>query len=256
MMKKLKFNGSGFPVYNGKYILRRMYDDEIVCPFVSKTGYINPSWFSVNSVVEFIREKDNHVDPLALKVFADGIFIGYLYRASKIRTFLLAMKKKSCVRYIARIRKYDSDRDKFVLSVAFYVAFDEIEYELVGQWPLVIDRKCPFKTKMLSGKIFLLGELDYNSIDEDKLKAFDELYGDMEMGPDNLVFSIPPDVITVDRKTRIGFVSVHSCPTLSDIDLCDTFAVLNKSKDKKESYMMVSVYHTVCRPILHTIDEQ
>lgn len=160
MVGKLKYKGSILPAYKGRFVLRYTHSGEELCPFEEKTGFINFNDFSNATEITFKREKDNPVDKLAVQVLADGRFIGYLYRRSKIRPYLLDAKKKdNSVRYIARFDHLSTDPHSVTLIIAFYVPFMESEYDKLGTWPLETDRDC----RKLDGRLVRLTSIPFES---------------------------------------------------------------------------------------------
>lgn len=134
MMRSLMTVFPDFPVYAESFVQSAVFEDEEICPFVERTGYIDLSLLSSETEITFKREKDNPADDLAVMVLAGGVFIGYLYRLSRIRPYLLAGKKSGCARYIARIKSIDTEKRRIRLSIAFYVKMKVFEEERLGTW--------------------------------------------------------------------------------------------------------------------------
>lgn len=153
MMRSLTTVFTVFPVYAESFVQSAVFEDEEICPFVERTGYIDLSLLSSETEITFSREKDNPADDLAVMVLADGVFIGYLYRPSRIRPYLLAGKKGGCARYIARIASIDIHKRRIRLSIAFYVKMKVFEEERLGTWLVKrsTESDCvPVKNKLLN----------------------------------------------------------------------------------------------------------
>ena len=152
MMRSLMTVFPDFPVYAESFVQSAVFEDEEICPFVERTGYIDLSLLSSETEITFKREKDNPADDLAVMVLANGVFIGYLYRLSRIRPYLLAGKKDGCSRYIARIASIDIDKRRIRLSIAFYVKMKVAEEERLGTWLVKRSKEndcVPVKNKLL-----------------------------------------------------------------------------------------------------------
>ena len=250
MMKALKYKGGIIPYFHGKYILRRVMRPETLCTFESKTGYIDFSSFDDRTVVTFEREKDNPVDSDAVKVLADGSFIGYFYRSSSLRPYLLASSKKDGLRYLARFAEINPVTGRHTFTVAFYVRFDGDEYEKIGTWPLIRDKKRG-KGK-LNGRLFKVFDWPWQRSDE-IVEAHEVMYHDLL---DDLEGYPPlPCVIAhVDSEEEIGHLPLESCISFVDeYSYGKLIAQVEKGEGKGD--YLVSVYRlNRSGHGLHTLD--
>lgn len=145
MIEALRHCGGIFPRVRDGFILRRVMKPETLCPFEERTGVVNFRRFGYDAEVTFQDEPDNPADREAVKVLADGLFIGYFYRSSTLRQLLRGIRRTDGIRYLARI----VHTDRVVrFEVAIYVCFLPEEYDLIGTYKTISMKEvdCPVGT--------------------------------------------------------------------------------------------------------------
>ena len=117
------------------YILEEQLGPETVCPFEEKTGVIDYAVFDPDtSVVTIEAEPDNPVDPFALKVLIDNIWVGYFYRRSGVRTKILeAMNSSRKSFLLGRIASMDDYTGRLDICIGIYRKVKMKRFRSVGR---------------------------------------------------------------------------------------------------------------------------
>lgn len=146
------------------YILEEQLGPETVCPFEEKTGVIDYAVFDPDtSVVTIEAEPDNPVDPFALKVLIDNIWVGYFYRRSGVRTKILeAMNSSRKAFLLGRIASMDDYTGKLEICIGIYRKVKMKRFRSIGKCILKGKHVSSMKEVAVDTGCFVRAEKEYN----------------------------------------------------------------------------------------------